>query len=447
VSPIDLGRGLVLPNPVGLASGTAGYGFELEQLIDLKRVGALYTKGTTRNPRPGNAPPRVAETTAGMLNSIGLQNPGVDVVVREYAPRFARWQIPVLVNVAGGDVDDYVHCVQRLDGVAGIAGIELNISCPNIANGMDFGRDPAAAHRLMRAVRDVTAQHVMVKLSPNVTSLAEVARAVADGGADSLSAVNTYIGMKIDRRLRRPVLAQRTGGMSGPAIHPLALAGVAAVVDAVALPVIGVGGIDSPESARDFLDVGAVALQVGTATFSDPTIAVRIAIALSDPTSDVMADVSPHEAEPDVERTAVRLVMVDAEDRVLLLHYITPDTNEDFWCTPGGALEPGEDLAAAARREALEETGLAIDELGPPLWEREHRFRIGDGRVFLQHERYHLQRVTAFTPEARGLGGFEQEAVVGHRWWSLEELQQSSVVLQPADLTQRLGDVLRAVVR
>src|SRR6202023_1281475 len=175
--PVDLGRGLLLPNPVGLASGTAGYGFELRRLIDLDRLGALYTKGTTRLPRAGNAPPRVAETTAGLLNSIGLQNPGVDWVAEHYAPRFAEWGVPVIVNVAGEDAEDYVQCVRRLENVAGIAGIELNISCPNIAHGLDFGRDPAAAARLVAAVRDVTHRSLMVRLSPNVTDIAAVARA------------------------------------------------------------------------------------------------------------------------------------------------------------------------------------------------------------------------------------------------------------------------------
>jgi len=274
--PVDLGRGLVLPNPVGLASGTAGYGFELRQLIDLDRLGALFTKGTTRLPRDGNAPPRVAETTGGMLNSIGLQNPGVDWVAEHYAPQFAGWRVPVIVNIAGEDADDYVQCVRRLENNAGIAGIELNISCPNIAHGLDFGRDPAAAARLVEAVRAVTQRSVMVKLSPNVTAIAAVARAVQDAGADSVSAVNTYVGLKVHRRTGRPVLPDGTGGLSGPAIQPLALAAVAQVSAAVGIPVVGVGGIVDADSALDFFTAGARAVQVGTATFVDPSTALRV---------------------------------------------------------------------------------------------------------------------------------------------------------------------------
>ena len=273
---VDLGRGLVLPNPVGLASGTAGYGFELAQLIDLDRLGALYTKGTTRLPREGNPPPRVAETERGMLNSIGLHNPGVDWVAEHYAPLFAAWRIPVVVNVAGAEISDYMHCARHLDGVEGVAGVELNISCPNIAHGLDFGRDAAGAARLVDAVRAVTGRHVMVKLSPNVTDIAAVARAVEGAGADSVSAVNTYVGMKIHRASGRPVLPQGTGGLSGPAIHPLALAAVAEVRAAVRIPVVAAGGIDDVATAFDFFAVGADAIQVGTASFADPTTALRV---------------------------------------------------------------------------------------------------------------------------------------------------------------------------
>jgi dihydroorotate dehydrogenase (NAD+) catalytic subunit len=273
---VDLGRGLTLPNPVGLASGTAGYGFELEQLIDINRLGALYTKGTTMDARAGNPPPRVAETGGGMLNSIGLQNPGVDAVATTYAPRWTGWSIPIIVNIAGGSVDEYVHCVSVLEPVSEVAGIELNISCPNIAQGLDFGRDPAEAARLVAAVRAVTQRCVIVKLSPNVTDIAAVARAVEDAGADAVSAVNTYIGRKIHRATGRSVLPLGTGGLSGPAIQPLALAAVAAVCAAVHIPVIGVGGIIDAASARDFLIVGACAVQVGTATFVNPETALQV---------------------------------------------------------------------------------------------------------------------------------------------------------------------------
>jgi dihydroorotate dehydrogenase (NAD+) catalytic subunit len=273
---IDLGRGLTLPNAVGLASGTAGYGFELAQLIGIDRLGALYTKGTTIAPRGGNPPPRVAETGGGMLNSIGLQNPGIDVVARDYAPRWREWSIPVIVNLAGGSVDEYVHSAHVLEPVSEVAGIELNISCPNIAGGLDFGRDPVAAARLVGAVRAVTERCIIVKLSPNVTDIAAVARAVEDAGADAVSAVNTYIGRKIHRATGRSVLPLGTGGLSGPAIQPLALAAVAAVCEAVRIPVIGVGGIIDAASARDFLIVGARAVQIGTATFVDPSTALDV---------------------------------------------------------------------------------------------------------------------------------------------------------------------------
>jgi dihydroorotate dehydrogenase (NAD+) catalytic subunit len=278
---VNLGRGVRLANPVGLASGTAGFGFELAQLIDLGAVGALYTKGTTRHPRAGNPPPRVAETAGGLLNSIGLQNPGVDHVAREYAPHFAAMGCAVIVNVAGADADDYVHCVRVLDSAASIDGYELNISCPNIAHGLDFGRDPGAAARVTAAVRAVTDRCVVVKLSPNVTDIGAVAAAVESAGADAVSAVNTFVGMKIHRQMRRPVLSGAgTGGLSGPAIRPLALAAVAAVRRAVRIPVIGVGGISGTDDALDFLVAGADAVQVGTATFIDPMTSVRIAAEL-----------------------------------------------------------------------------------------------------------------------------------------------------------------------
>jgi len=274
---VDLGRGLLLPNPIGVASGTFGYGFEFEQLVDIQRLGAIYTKGTTPLPRDGNPPPRVAETAGGMLNSIGLQNPGVEQVARSYAPRFAGWRVPVVVNVAAATVEEYVQCVRVLDGAGTIAGYELNISCPNIAHGMDFGLDATAAARLVSAVRRATERCLVVKLSPNVTDIGAVARAVEDGGADAVSAVNTFVGMKVHLGMRRPVLPGRgTGGLSGPAVKPLALAAVARVRAAVRLPVVGVGGIASAADVLEFFVAGADAIQVGTANFADPGIALRV---------------------------------------------------------------------------------------------------------------------------------------------------------------------------
>jgi dihydroorotate dehydrogenase (NAD+) catalytic subunit len=218
-----------------------------------------------------------------MLNSIGLQNPGVEYVAREYAPLFARWRCAVVVNVAGADVDEYVDCVRVLDRVDGVAGYELNISCPNIAHGLDLGRHPAAAARVTAAVRAVTERCVVVKLSPNVTDIGAVASAVESAGADAVSAVNTFIGMKIHRHARRPVLPRSgTGGLSGPAIKPLALAAVAAVRAAVRIPVIGIGGITDPGDAVDFLIAGADAVQVGTATFAEPATAHRVIEGVAD---------------------------------------------------------------------------------------------------------------------------------------------------------------------
>lgn len=280
---VDLGRGLRLSNPVGLASGTAGFGFELADLVDLDRIGALYTKGTTRMPRAGNPPPRVAETAGGMLNSIGLQNPGVEHVATVYAPLFSQWRCAVIVNVAGATVDEYVQCVRILDGADGIAGYELNISCPNIAHGLDLGRDPGEAARLTAAVRAVTERCIVVKLSPNVSDIGAVAAAVESAGADAVSAVNTFVGLKMHRQARRPVLAgSGTGGLSGPAIKPLAVAAVAAVRAAVHIPVIGVGGIIDTGDAVDFIIAGADAVQIGTATFPDPSTAVRIVDGLTE---------------------------------------------------------------------------------------------------------------------------------------------------------------------
>jgi dihydroorotate dehydrogenase (NAD+) catalytic subunit len=274
---VDLGRGCVLPNPVGVASGTFGYGFEFEQLIDIQRLGAIYTKGTTPLPREGNPPPRVAETAGGMLNSIGLQNPGVDHVARVYATSFAQWRVPVIVNVAAASIEEYVHCVRVLDAAEGFAGYELNISCPNIAHGMDFGLDASAAGRLVESVRGATQRCLVVKLSPNVTDIGAVARAVEDAGADAISAVNTYVGMKVHLGLRRPVLPNRgTGGLSGPAIKPLALAAVARVRAAVRIPVVGIGGIAGVSDALEFFVAGADAVQVGTASFADPGASLAV---------------------------------------------------------------------------------------------------------------------------------------------------------------------------
>lgn len=274
---VDLGRGLILPNPVGVASGTFGYGFEALELAGIDHLGAIYSKGTTVHPRAGNPPPRIAETTAGMLNSIGLQNPGVEVVASEFAPIWASWAPPVIVNVAGADVGEYVAVCERLDGVPGVAGLELNISCPNIAHGLDLGTDPSAASACVAAVRQVTSLPLLVKLTPNVTDISEVARAVETAGADAVTAVNTYLGMKVSLRRLGPVLpGLGTAGLSGPAIKPLALAAVARLRRAVAIPVVGIGGISSAQDALEFLAAGAAAVQIGTANFHSPHISRQV---------------------------------------------------------------------------------------------------------------------------------------------------------------------------
>src|ERR1700716_406745 len=246
---VDLGRGLRLRSPVLVASGTFGYGFDAPQ-VDRAVLGAIVTKGTTLRPREGNAPNRIAETPSGMLNAIGLQNPGVDHVAGVYAPIWASWNLPVIVNVAGDAIDEYVEVARRLEGVAGIAGLELNISCPNVANGLQFGVAPDQAAALTRAVRNVTHLPLLVKLTPNVTDIVAVARAVENAGADAVSAINTYVGMAIDVRHRRPVLSRVSGGLSGPAIKPLALHAVWQVAEAVHIPVIGIGGPVAPRGAR-----------------------------------------------------------------------------------------------------------------------------------------------------------------------------------------------------
>ena len=272
---VDLGRGLRLRSPVLVASGTFGYGFDGPQ-VDRIALGAIVTKGTTLRPREGNAPNRIAETPSGMLNAIGLQNPGVDHVARVYAPVWASWNVPVIVNVAGDAIDEYVAVAERLDSVPGIAGLELNISCPNVANGLQFGVDPDQAAKLTSAVRAVTRLTLIVKLTPNVTDVVAIARAVEDAGADAVSAINTYVGMAIDVRRRRPVLSRESGGLSGPAIKPLALHAVWQVAQAVRIPVIGIGGIMTPGDALEFLLAGAVAVQLGTVNYIRPQAAHEV---------------------------------------------------------------------------------------------------------------------------------------------------------------------------
>jgi len=280
---VDLGRGLVLPNPILVASGTFGYGIEYGDVVDVDRLGGICCKGTTLRPRVGNPTPRVSETPGGMLNSIGLQNPGVDAVIAKYAGTWAGWKVPVIVNVAGESVGDYVEVVRRLDGVPGVAGIELNISCPNVGRGgLQFAIDADAAAGVTAAVRRATDLPLLVKLSPNVADVRPIARAIADAGADALTAINTLSGIAVGALRDRPLLGNIYGGLSGPAIKPVALRIVYEVSQVVDIPVIAIGGITEMADVLDFLAVGAVAVQVGTAIFADPTLPVRLVDELAD---------------------------------------------------------------------------------------------------------------------------------------------------------------------
>ena len=279
---VDLGRGLVLPNPILVASGTFGYGVEYGDVVDVDRLGGICCKGTTLKARIGNPTPRVTETPGGMLNSIGLQNPGVDAVIDKYAAQWTTWRTPVLVNVAGESVRDYVEVARRLDGVPGVAGIELNISCPNVGKGgLQFAIDAAAAAEVTAAVRRATDLPLLVKLSPNVADIRPIARAIEEAGADALTAINTLSGIAVAPGRKRPLLGNIYGGLSGPAIKPVALRIVYEAAQVVTIPVIGIGGVTGLDDVLDFLAVGAVAVQVGTAIFADPTLPVRLVDALA----------------------------------------------------------------------------------------------------------------------------------------------------------------------
>ena len=268
---------LELANPVMAASGTFGYGIEYSGLVDVGRLGAIVTKTITPRPRAGNPTPRVAETPAGMLNSIGLENPGVDLFAEKVLPEAAALGPPVIVNIAGDVVEDYVELARRLSAEDGVAALELNVSCPNVkVGGMAFGADAGLTGELTRAVREATKKPIIVKLTPNVTDITEVARASEAAGADALALTNTLLGMAIDVETRRPILGAVTGGLSGPAIMPVSLRMVFQTARAVGIPVVGLGGIATWEDAAAFLIAGATAVQVGTASFADPAASVKI---------------------------------------------------------------------------------------------------------------------------------------------------------------------------
>ena len=273
---VDAARGMRLKNPVLTASGTFGQGVEYAELIDVSRLGAIVNKGTTVLARPGNPQYRIAETPSGILNSIGLENPGAAGVAKKYAKAWAQLGVPVIVNVAGYSVDDYVTVVSEFAGIASVVGYELNISCPNVKGGMLFGFDPDLAGQVTAAVKQETDLPVIVKLTPNAPDVVAVARAIEEAGADGITAINTVLGMRIDTTKRRPILGTGSGGLSGPAIRPIAVHITYQVAQAVSIPIIGAGGVTSAEDALEFLMAGASAVQVGTATFADPLAPLKV---------------------------------------------------------------------------------------------------------------------------------------------------------------------------
>ena len=280
---VHIGRGLTIKNPVMTASGTFGYGLEYGDFIDLNRLGGVLVKGTTLHPRQGNPYPRMAETPSGMLNAVGLQNKGVDYFCEHIYPTISGYDTAMIVNVSGSQVEDYIETAEKINTLEGIPAIELNISCPNVKEGgMAFGVTCAGAASVVRAVRAVYDKTLIVKLSPNVTDITEIARAVEAEGADSISMINTLLGMAIDAEKCRPVLSTITGGLSGPAVKPIALRMVWQTAQTVKVPIIGMGGIASATDAIEFLLAGASAVEVGTYNFVDPSVTTQIVDGIED---------------------------------------------------------------------------------------------------------------------------------------------------------------------
>lgn len=275
--------GLTMVNPVMTASGTFGYGVEFQDFVDLSQVGGIIVKGTTLNPRQGNPYPRMAETAQGMLNCVGLQNKGVDHFCEHIYPTIKDLPTQVLVNVSGSSPDDYAECARRIAGLENIPAIELNISCPNVRQGgMAFGVTPEGAASVVKAVREAYPKTLIVKLSPNVTSIVDIAKAVEAEGADAVSLINTLMGMAIDAEKRKKLLSIGTGGLSGPCVKPVALRMVYQVAQAVQIPVIGLGGISCATDAIEFLLAGASAIEIGTANFLDPAISQKVAVGINE---------------------------------------------------------------------------------------------------------------------------------------------------------------------
>ena len=270
-------RELVLRNPVIPASGCFGYGQEYACIIDVQALGAFCSKGITPEPRQGNPMPRITESPGGMLNAIGLQNPGIDGFIRKYPPVWESWDVPAIVNISAETVEDFAMMARKLDDVPGVAALEVNISCPNIhAGGFCFGWDAGMSAEVTRAVREATTLPIIVKLSPGAIDIPEIAMAVEEAGADAISLINTLVGMAIDTRTRRPKLANTTGGLSGPAVKPVALRMVYQAAQAVRIPIVGLGGITTLSDALEFFMAGASAIQIGTAVFSSPTVLTRL---------------------------------------------------------------------------------------------------------------------------------------------------------------------------
>ncbi len=276
---VQLGR-LSLRNPILAASGTFGYAREMERLVDFTRLGGILPKTVTRAPRPGNLPWRTVETAAGMLNAIGLDNDGIEAFLEHHLPYLKTLPTAIIVSIAGCNHDEFVEMARLLDGRAGVAAIELNISCPNVSGGVDFGTDAAMCFRLVESARQATSLPIIAKLTPNVTRITDIAKAAADAGADAISLINTVLGMAIDWRRQRPMLGNVVGGLSGPAIKPIALRCVHQVAHAVGTPLIGIGGIATIDDVMEFLVAGATAVQIGTANYYDPTVTMKLVEAL-----------------------------------------------------------------------------------------------------------------------------------------------------------------------
>ncbi len=276
---VELGR-LRLRNPIMVASGTFGYAREMQHLVELNALGAILPKTITLQPRPGNAPWRTVETSAGLLNSIGLDNDGVDAFIAGHLQYLKNLDTAIVVSIAGKTRDEFIELARRIEAAGGATALELNISCPNVSGGVDFGTDPELCRQVVSGVRENCQLPILAKLTPNVTRIVDIARAAADGGADAVSCVNTLLGMAVDWRRKKPLLGNKLGGLSGPAIKPVALRCVYQVAQAVKIPIVGIGGIATIDDVMEFLAVGANCVQIGTANYYDPTISQRLVEAL-----------------------------------------------------------------------------------------------------------------------------------------------------------------------